>query len=101
MRQACPQLAEAEMRASNADAVHQPAGRGSDAAKAEDSAEPAREHAVPRELIEPAKFEVFMLQDQALGRRQVPSQARAQPSTRHCRRRWLPLAHPPGARPAE
>jgi hypothetical protein len=28
--------------------VHQPGGRGSDAAKPEDSAEPAREHAVFR-----------------------------------------------------
>src|SRR5712692_149647 len=51
----------------HAAAVHQPGGRGSDAAKTEDSAEPAREHAVPRELIELAKFEVFVLQDQALG----------------------------------
>jgi hypothetical protein len=51
----------------HADAVHQPSGRGSDAAKAEDSADPAREHAVPRELIELATFEVFVLQDQALG----------------------------------
>jgi len=34
----------------------QPGGRGSDAAKAEDSADPAREHAVLRELIELAKF---------------------------------------------
>ncbi len=51
----------------HADAVHQPGGRGSDAAKAEDSADPAREHTVPRELIELAKFEVFVLQNQALG----------------------------------
>ena len=51
----------------HADAVHQPGGRGSNAAKAEDSADPAREHAVLRELIELAKFEVFVLQDQALG----------------------------------
>jgi hypothetical protein len=47
--------------------VHQPAGRGSDAAKAKDSTDPAREHAVLRELIELATFEVFVLQDQALG----------------------------------
>jgi hypothetical protein len=39
--------------------LHQPVGRGSDAAKAEDSAKPAGEHAVPRELIELAKFEVL------------------------------------------
>ena len=51
----------------HADAVHQPGGRGSDAAKAEDSADRAREHAVPRELIELTKFEVLVLQDQALG----------------------------------
>src|SRR5262245_44262385 len=51
----------------HADTVHQPPGRGSDAAKAEDSADPAREHAVLRELIKLAKFEVFVLQDQALG----------------------------------
>ena len=50
----------------HADAAHRPGGCGSDAAKAEDSAKPAREHAVPRELIELAKFEVFVLQDQAL-----------------------------------
>src|SRR5258707_4619294 len=49
----------------HADAVHQPPGRGSDAAKAEDSADPAREHAVLRELIKLAKFEAFVLQDQA------------------------------------
>ena len=36
-------------------------------AKAEDSADPAREHAVLSELIKLAKFEVFVLQDQALG----------------------------------
>src|SRR6516225_2156823 len=46
-----------------ADAVHQPPDRGSDAAKAEDSADPAREHAVLRELIKLAKFDVFALQD--------------------------------------
>src|SRR5262245_41832718 len=51
----------------HADAVHKPPGCGSDAAKAEYSADPAREHAVVRELIKLAKFEVFMLQDQALG----------------------------------
>src|SRR6516162_9195806 len=51
----------------HADAVHQPPGRGSDAAEAEYSADPAREHAVVRELIKLAKFEVFMLQHQALG----------------------------------
>src|SRR5215813_8837640 len=51
----------------HADAVHQPPGRGSDAAKAEDSAYPTREHAVLRELIKLAKFDVFVLQDQALG----------------------------------
>src|SRR5262245_19353960 len=51
----------------HADAVHQPPGRGSDAAKAEDSADSAREHAVVRELIKLAKFEVSVLQDQALG----------------------------------
>src|SRR6516164_8604613 len=51
----------------HADAVHQPPGRGSDAAKAEYSADPAREHAVVRELIKLAKFDVFVLQDQALG----------------------------------
>ena len=39
----------------HADAVHQPPGRGSDAAKAEDTADPAREHAILRELIELAK----------------------------------------------
>src|SRR6202035_384401 len=50
----------------HADALHQPGGRGSDAAKAEDSADPAREQAVPRELIELATFEVFVLQDWAL-----------------------------------
>ena len=44
----------------HADAVHQPPGRGSDAAKAEDSTDPAREHAVLRELIKLAKFEVFV-----------------------------------------
>src|SRR5215471_13908434 len=44
----------------HADAVHQPPGRGSDAAKAEDSADPAREHAVLRELIKLAKFDVFV-----------------------------------------
>src|SRR5258705_12666413 len=43
----------------HADAVHQPPGRGSDAAKAEDSADPTRKHAVVRELIKLAKFEVF------------------------------------------
>ncbi len=47
--------------------MHQPPGRGSDAAKAEDSTDPAREHAVLRELIKLAKFEVFVLQDQTLG----------------------------------
>src|SRR6516225_7251790 len=36
----------------HADAIHQPGGRHSDAAKAEDSAESAREHAIPLELIE-------------------------------------------------
>src|SRR6516225_3886583 len=51
----------------HADAVHQPPGRGSDAAEAEYSADPAREHAVVRELIKLAKFEVFMLRHQALG----------------------------------
>src|SRR5215471_11868717 len=51
----------------HADAVHEPPGRGSDAAKPEDSADPAREHAVVRELIKLAKFEVSVLQDQALG----------------------------------
>src|SRR5271167_2941248 len=51
----------------HANAVHQPSGRGSDATKAEDSADPAREHAVLRELIELATFEVFVLRDQALG----------------------------------
>src|SRR6516164_8566432 len=51
----------------HADAVDQPPGRGSDAAKAEYSADPAREHAVVRELIKLAKFDVFVLQDQALG----------------------------------
>ena len=51
----------------HADAAHQPGGRGSNAAKAEDSAKPAREHAVPLELIKLATFEVFVLQDEALG----------------------------------
>src|SRR6516165_2764343 len=51
----------------HADVVHQPPGRGSDAAKPEDSADPAREHAVLRELIKLAKFEVSVLQDQAFG----------------------------------
>src|SRR6516162_7284312 len=51
----------------HADATLQPPSRGSDAAKAEDSADPAREHAVLRELIKLAKFEVSVLQDQALG----------------------------------
>src|SRR5262245_4098192 len=51
----------------HADAVHQPPGRGSDAAKAKDSADPASEHAVLRELVKLAKFDVFVLQDQALG----------------------------------
>jgi len=49
------------------DTVHQPGGRGSDAAKPEDSADTARQHAVSRELIKLATFEVFVLQDQALG----------------------------------
>src|SRR5215510_1551341 len=44
----------------HADAVHQPPGRGSAAAKAEYSADPAREHAVVRELIKLAKFDVFV-----------------------------------------
>src|SRR5215831_11661842 len=51
----------------HADAVHQPPARGSDAAKAEYSADPAREYAVVRELIKLAKFDVSVLQDQALG----------------------------------
>ena len=50
-----------------ADALHQPGGRGSDAAKAEDFAKPAREHAILCELIELAKLEIFVFQDQALG----------------------------------
>src|SRR5262245_57189923 len=51
----------------HADAVHQPPGRGSDAAEAEYSADSTREHAVVRELIKLAKFEVSVLQDQAFG----------------------------------
>ena len=43
------------------DAVHQPAGRGSNAAKAKDSTHSAREHAVLSELIKLAKLEVFVL----------------------------------------
>ncbi len=43
----------------HADAADQPGGRGSNAAKAEDSAKPAREHTVPLELIKLAPFEVF------------------------------------------
>ena len=42
-------------------------GRGSDAAKAEDTADPAREHAILRELIELAEFKIFVFQDKALG----------------------------------
>src|SRR6516165_10780802 len=49
------------------DTVHEPRSCGSNAAKAEDSADTAREHAVPRELIKLATFEVFVLQDQPLG----------------------------------
>src|SRR6516164_11062830 len=49
------------------DTVHEPLSRGADAAKAEDSADTAREHAVPREPIKLAAFEVFVLQDQTLG----------------------------------
>jgi hypothetical protein len=49
------------------DTVHEPRSRGSDSAKAEDSADMAREHAVPCELIELATFEVSVLQDQPLG----------------------------------
>ena len=51
----------------HADAAHQPGGRSSNAPKAEDSANPAREHAVSLELIKLATFEVFVFQDQALG----------------------------------
>src|SRR5262249_11562677 len=49
------------------DTVHQSGGRGSNAAKPEDSTDTASEHAIPRELIKLATFEVFVLQDQALG----------------------------------
>jgi hypothetical protein len=38
--------------------VHQPPGRGSDAAKAEDSADSARQHAVLRELIKSVVLEL-------------------------------------------
>src|SRR5262249_130412 len=49
------------------DTVHQPTGRGSDAAKPEDSADTASEHPVSRELINLAPFEAFVFQNQALG----------------------------------
>src|SRR5262249_26367552 len=52
---------------SHTDTVHQPCGRGSDATKPENSADTTRKHAVPRELIKLATFEVFVLQDEALG----------------------------------
>jgi hypothetical protein len=45
---------------------NQPGGRGSDVAKPEDTADPAREHAILRELIELAKFKIFVFQDKAL-----------------------------------
>src|SRR6516165_1767934 len=51
----------------HADAGHQSAGRGANAAEAEDSADPACEHAVARKLIELTTLEVFVLHDQALG----------------------------------
>ena len=51
----------------SADTVHQPGSGGSDAAKPEDSADTTHEHAVSRELIKLTTFEVFVLQDQALG----------------------------------
>src|SRR6516225_7057630 len=38
------------------DTVHEPRSRGADAAKAEDSADTAGEHAVPRELIKLSTF---------------------------------------------
>src|SRR5262249_18527976 len=52
---------------SHTDTVHQPCGRGSDATKPEDSADTTCEHAVPRELIKLATFDVFVLQASALG----------------------------------
>jgi hypothetical protein len=47
-------------------ARHQSAGRGANAAEAEDSADAAREHAIARKLIELTTLEVFVLHDQAL-----------------------------------
>jgi hypothetical protein len=51
----------------HADARHQSACRGANAAEAEDSADPACEHAVACKLIELTTLEVFVLHDQALG----------------------------------
>ena len=51
----------------HADTVHQPGSGGFDAAKPEDFADTTHEHAVSRELIKLTTFEVFVLQDQALG----------------------------------
>src|SRR6516225_7087517 len=51
----------------HADAGHQSAGRGANAAEAEDSADDAREHAVAGKLIELTTLKVFVLHDQALG----------------------------------
>src|SRR5258708_34494850 len=46
IQQAQPRIVMIDAPRRRADAVQQPGGRGSDAAKADDSAEPAREHAV-------------------------------------------------------
>jgi hypothetical protein len=51
----------------HADAGHQSAGRGANAAEAEDSADAARERAIARKLIELTTLEVFVLHDQVLG----------------------------------
>jgi hypothetical protein len=50
-----------------ADAGHQSAGRGGNAAESEDSTDAARHHAVAHKLIELTPLEVFVLHDQALG----------------------------------
>ena len=85
----------------HADAVHQPGGRGSDAAQAKDSAEPACQHAGPRELIELAVLEAFVFQNQALGSGKRHGEGVLSHRTRHSRRRWSLLARPPGVHPTE
>src|ERR1700730_13294571 len=74
---------------------------GTNAAEAEDSADPACEHAVACKLIELTTLEVFVLPRSGAWRQQGSSRARVRPSARHARRRWLPRAHPRGVRPAE